>query len=95
MEISIRKVLGASFQSILFVLSKEFLFLVLASVAIATPITWIFMSDWLEGYSYRIDLGIVPFLAAGVISVLIAVSTIGTQTIKAATSNPVNGLREE
>lgn len=94
-EISIRKVLGASLQTILYVLSKEFLLLVLVSVVVAVPITWIFMSDWLDGYAYRIDLTLAPFIVAGVISVLIAISTIGSQTIKAATSNPVKGLRDE
>lgn len=94
-EISIRKVLGASLQAILLVLSKEFLVLVIASVIVGAPITWLFMSDWLDGYAYRIDLTILPFVIAGLISLIIAISTIGSQTIKAATSNPVKGLRDE
>ncbi len=94
-EISIRKVLGASLQTILLVLSKEFLVLVLVSVIVAAPITWMFMSDWLNGYAYRIDMSLIPFFMAGLISVFIALSTIGSQTFKAATSNPVKGLRDE
>ena len=94
-EISIRKVLGASVQSILMVLSREFLILVVVSVVVATPVTWFFMSDWLDNYAYRMDLGLVPFLVAGIISFLIAMGTIATQTARAALTNPVKGLREE
>ena len=94
-EISVRKVLGASLNSIVMVLSKEFLILIFVSILIAVPITWIFMSDWLDGYAYRIDLGLLPFIIAGLISIAIAVTTIGSQTFKAATSNPVKGLRDE
>jgi len=94
-EISIRKVLGASIQSILYILSKEFLLLIGLSVVLASPVAWYFMSDWLQGYAYRIDLELTPFVIAAIVSASIAVLTISLQTLKAAISNPVNGLRDE
>lgn len=94
-EISIRKVLGASVTTIINILSKEFLLLVTISVVIAVPIALYFMSDWLNNYAYRIDLNALPFILAGCMALFIALFTISLQTIKAATSNPVDALKEE
>ena len=94
-EVSIRKVLGASVQAILVVLSRDFLVLVGIAIIIGAPVSWIMMSDWLEGYAYRINLGLMPFIVAGIVSILIALGTISLQTVKAALDNPVNGLRDE
>ncbi len=94
-EISIRKVLGASVNQIVSSLSKEFILLVSIAMLLAAPIGWYFMNDWLDGYAYRVGLGITPFLIAGGIALLIAFSTISMQTFKAAFSNPANRLRED
>jgi len=94
-EISIRKVLGASVNQIVSSLSKEFILLVSIAMLLAAPIGWYFMNDWLDGYAYRVGLGITPFLIAGGIALLIAFSTISMQTFKVAFSNPANRLRED
>lgn len=94
-EISIRKVLGASVQAIVTILSREFLILVGISILIAFPIAYLFMDDWLQSYAYRMDMNIIPFAGAGLIAILIAFTTISMQTFKAATRNPVKALKDE
>jgi putative ABC transport system permease protein len=94
-EIGIRKVLGASVQSLLFVLSKEFLLLVMVAFVVAIPITWMVMHQWLQGFAYRIQIGWWIFLLAGVLSAVVALMTVGYQALKAALANPVNSLRTE
>lgn len=94
-EISIRKVLGASVNQIVSTLSKEFIILVGIAMLLAAPVGWYFMSDWLDGYAYRIGLGALPFVVAGGIALLIAFVTISMQTFKAAFSNPATRLRED
>ncbi|MCX2681746.1 ABC transporter permease [Galbibacter sp. EGI 63066] len=94
-EIGIRKVVGASVSTITLLLTKEFLKLVLIAFLIATPIAWWFTSQWLQGYVYRIDLSVLTFLLAGGIVLVIAIATISTKTIGAATQNPVKSLRTE
>jgi len=94
-EISIRKVLGAGSGSIVFLMSKEFTVLVFIAFAIATPIAYYFMHQWLQGYEYRIHLGIGIFLLALIASILVAWITIGHQAIKSAIANPTNGLKAE
>lgn len=94
-EIGIRKVLGASVGGIVTLLSREFLKLVLIAFVIAVPIGYYAMSQWLESFAYRIELDVVVFLVAGVLSVGIAWFTIGFESIKAAIANPVKSLRNE
>ena len=94
-EIGIRKVIGASVASITFLLTKDFLKLVLVAFAIATPIAWWFANGWLEGYANRMDLNWHFFTISGMIAMCIAILTIGTRTIKSALANPVNSLRSE
>jgi len=94
-EISIRKVLGASVNQIVGILSKEFIVLVVTSMLIAFPLAWYFMGDWLNSYAYRIDLNWLPFAASAIIAGVIALATIGMQTFKAAVSNPSDRLRDE
>lgn len=94
-EIGIRKVLGASAQTIIFLVSKEFLLLVAFAFLISVPVTWWGMQRWLESYAYRIQIGFNIFLIAGLAAVLIAAITISFQTIRAAWMNPVNSLRSE
>lgn len=94
-EIGIRKVLGAGVGNIVGLLSKDFLKLVLISVAIATPIAWYTMNRWLEGFAYRMELHPWIFVFAGLIALSIAVFTISFQSVKSALMNPVNSLRSE
>jgi putative ABC transport system permease protein len=94
-EIGIRKVLGASVSSIVTLLSKEFVLLVLISFVIAVPVAWYAGNQWLGTFPYRMDLSVWIFLAAGVISVVVALFTVGFQAIKAAVVNPVESLRYE
>lgn len=94
-EVGIRKVLGASISSIVHLFSKSFLQLVAISFLIATPVSWWLMSNWLEGFAYRVELSWWIFLTTGVFTVLLALLTISFQAIKTALSNPVNALRSE
>jgi len=94
-EIGIRKVLGASIPQITFLLSKEFLILVLISIAIASPIAWYVMNKWLESFTYRTDIPWWLFFVVGGISLIIALLTVDFQAIKAATENPVKAIKSE
>lgn len=94
-EIGIRKVLGASVQSIATVLSVEFVKLVLIAMVIAMPLAWIAVNKWLENYPYRITLGWSIFAGAGGLVLTIAICTVSFQAIKAAFANPVASLRRE
>jgi ABC-type antimicrobial peptide transport system permease subunit len=92
-EIGIRKTLGSSSSRIVFLLSNDFLKLVLLSNIIAWPVAYFTVNKWLENFAYKINVGIAVFILAGICSVIIAFITIFYQTVKAALSNPVNSLR--
>jgi putative ABC transport system permease protein len=94
-EIGIRKVLGASVSQVWFLLSKDFLGLVLISCLIASPIAFYFLQNWLQKYDYRIHIGPWVFVFAAFVAVVITVITISFQAIKAAIVNPVRSLRSE
>lgn len=94
-EIGIRKVVGASVLNITAMLSKNFLRPVFIATVIAFPIAWWGMHKWLEDFEFRITISWWIFAVAGILSLLIALLTVGTQAIKAATANPVNSLRTE
>jgi len=94
-EIGIRKVLGASVNNIVEMLSKDFLKLILISAIIAFPLAWWAMHSWLQDFAYRIDMPWWVFLLAGVIALFIALATVSFQAIRAALSNPVKSLRTE
>ncbi|MGB3145300.1 MAG: ABC transporter permease [Maribacter sp.] len=94
-EIGVRKVLGASIQSITTLLSIDFLKLVLISILVAVPVSWYLMSDWLEGFAYRITISWWTFVLAGLLALIIAFLTVSFQAIKAAKANPVKSLRTE
>jgi putative ABC transport system permease protein len=94
-EIGVRKVLGASVQNITFLLSRNFLKLVLLANIIAWPIAWWGVSYWLKDFAYRISIQWWIFALAGIISILIAFFTVSFQSIKAAIANPVKSLRSE
>ncbi|RKQ49298.1 putative ABC transport system permease protein [Roseivirga pacifica] len=92
-EMGIRKVLGASVQQIVMILSRKFTLLVIVAFAIAAPLTYYFMSDWLSSYAFSIKLGLGVFIIVGVGSWLIALLTVSLQSIRVAKSNPVKTLR--
>lgn len=94
-EIGIRKVLGADTGNIVFILSKDFLKLVIISAVIAFPVAWLAMHKWLEDFAYHVNIGWWVFLLAGIIAAFIAFTTISFQTIKAAMANPVKSMRTE
>lgn len=94
-EVGIRKVLGASACSIVYLFSKEFIILIAIAFAIATPLAWYYMHQWLQDYAYRIDISWWLFAAGGLAAIIIALATISFQAIKAAMANPVKSLRME
>ncbi|HEY0654928.1 MAG TPA: ABC transporter permease [Chryseosolibacter sp.] len=94
-EISIRKVLGASEQSLLILLSKDYVILIGASLLISIPITWYLMKDWLSTFEYRIDIDAGVFLLSGGISLAIALMTISYEAVKTAWSQPAKTLKYE
>ncbi|GAA0878608.1 ABC transporter permease [Algoriphagus jejuensis] len=94
-EIGIRKVLGSSVGSIVVLLSKEFTKLVLIAFVIASPLAWWAVQSWLADYEFKTEIGWAVFLGAGLFALVIALATISFQSVKAATSNPVNSLKSE
>ena len=94
-EIGVRKILGASVFSLWRLLSKDFLFLVIVSLFIATPLAYYFMHNWLQDYSYRTELSWWIFAAAGAVAIVISLLTVSFQAIKAAIANPAKSLRVE
>jgi putative ABC transport system permease protein len=94
-EIGIRKVLGASTQNLLFVLSKDFLILISIAFVIAVPMTWLAMNSWLQGFAYRTGMSWWVFAAAGALAILIALIIVGFQALKASLANPIKSLRSE
>ena len=94
-EIGVRKVIGASVFNIWTLLSKEFIGLVIVSLLIASPIAYYFMNNWIQKYTYRIDISWWIFFVAGTGALMITLLTVSFQAIKAAIANPVKSLRTE
>jgi ABC-type antimicrobial peptide transport system permease subunit len=94
-EVGIRKVHGASAASIVYLFSKEFIMLIAIAFAIAVPVAWYYMHNWLEDYAYRINISWWLFAAGGFVTIVIALATISFRAINAALANPVNSLRSE
>lgn len=94
-EIGVRKVLGASIPGIIMLLSRDFVKLVLIALAIAIPLTWFLVKQWLASYVYKIDLSIWVFMLVGLGALLIALATVSFHSIRAALVNPVKSLRSE
>ena len=94
-EIGVRKVLGASVSQIVVLLSREFGRLVLFALFLASPIAYYAVSKWLQGFAYRTEIGLAPFLLVGLTVLAVAIFTVSSQAIKAALANPVESLRYE
>jgi len=95
-EIGIRKVMGATFGNILLLLYREFIYLILIAFAIAIPVAWWQLSNWLDSsFVYHISVSIVTIILAGFLAMLISMLTISFHTLKAGMSNPVNAIKYE
>lgn len=94
-EIGIRKVLGATVSGIMVMLCKEIVLLILIALLIASPLAWYFMHGWLQGFAYRTALSGWMFVIAGVVTIGLALLTVGFQAMRAAMANPVKSLRNE
>ena len=94
-EIGIRKVLGAKASKIVILLTKDFSRWVLLANLVAWPAAYGLTEKWLQGFAYRIRLGVGPFLLASGSTLLVALLTISYQSIKAATANPIEAIRHE
>jgi putative ABC transport system permease protein len=94
-EISIRKVMGATEQSLLVLLSKDYVLLIAVSLMLSVPITWYLMDNWLQSFQYRVSVGWQVFAAAGGLSLVIALLTISYQAIKTAWTRPAETLKYE
>jgi putative ABC transport system permease protein len=94
-EIGVRKVLGASIPGIVILLSKEFARWVLIANVVAWPLAYYVMNNWLKNFAYRTDMSVWIFIASGALALIIALLTVSSHAIKAATANPVESLRYE
>ncbi len=94
-EVGIRKVLGASVANIIYLFSKEFTILILIAFVVAVPVSYYIMSNWLNNFVFRINIGVTVFLLAIVSTILIAWVTVGYKAVRAAMANPVKSLRSE
>lgn len=94
-EISIRKAMGASTRKIIHLLSVEYLYLVLISFFIAVLLSYIIISWWLKNFAYKTSIGILNFLIGGTIALLVALLSVGYQSFRAASRNPVDSLKYE
>jgi putative ABC transport system permease protein len=94
-EIGVRKILGASVLNITNLLSRDFIKLVIISILIATPLAWYAMNQWLENYTYRIQISWTIFLLSGSIAILIALATVSFQSVRAALTSPARSLKTQ
>jgi putative ABC transport system permease protein len=94
-EIGIRKVLGASVPEVIGLLSAQFAKWVLIANVVAWPLAYYIMDNWLQNFAYRTDMSIWIFVGSGILALVIALATVSTHAIKAATANPIESLRYE
>jgi putative ABC transport system permease protein len=94
-SVAIRKVLGASVASILVMMSRDFLKLVLIGMLIAAPLAWYAMDQWLQGFAYNAGFAWIVFVYAAAVGIAVAMLTVSYHSLRAATTNPVNSLKEQ
>lgn len=94
-EIGVRKVLGASIPSILWMFAREFSFLIAVAFIVAAPLAWYFMDQWLQGFAYRVDVSPLSFMTAVIATLVVSTATVSYHSLKSAFSNPVKSLRTE
>ena len=94
-EIGVRKVLGATITDILKIFSRELMMLLLIAFIVAAPIGFLSMNNWLSNFEYSIEIGFELFLLAAGLSLVIALSTMGYRSVKAACANPSESLKDE
>jgi putative ABC transport system permease protein len=87
--------MGASVEGIVLLLTRDFAMLVIVAFVIAAPIAYLLANQWLEDFAYRIDVEPLVFIIAGLVSLVIAISTVSYHTIRAAMSDPIRSLRYE
>jgi putative ABC transport system permease protein len=94
-EIGVRKVMGASVESIVIMFSKEYVKLIIIGFALSAPLAWLAMNAFLDQFAYKIELGLEIFLVGFFATLTIAMLTVGYKSVKAAIVNPVKSLRYE
>jgi ABC-type antimicrobial peptide transport system permease subunit len=94
-EIGIRKIMGSSVTRVVLLLSYEFLYLVLIAAVIGFPLSYLYLSNWLKDFPYRIDIGAGVFVIVGFAALIISLITVSSQSYRAAVINPANAIRRE
>lgn len=94
-EIAIRKVLGASIDGIVRLLTTEYIWLILAALAVSIPLTWYFIDMWMENFAYRPEISWWYFACGGVVTLVLALLTIGANVVRAALTNPAQSIKSE
>ena len=94
-EIGVRKVLGASVQGLVMMLSRDFTLLIIIAFAIAAPIAYYYTGQWLDKFAYRIDVDATVFVIAGIGALLVATLTVGVKSAQAAVASPADSLKDE
>ena len=94
-EISIRKVVGANTQTLVYLISREFILLVIISIVIGMPIAYFFMEQWLQNFAFAMEIRWISFVLVSVLALLITFGTVSFHTLRAARANPVDALKEE
>lgn len=94
-EIGIRKVLGATVSQITFMLSKEFLIMVLIAFGIAIPLAYFMMKEWLDTFAYKTEISVGLFALVMTASLVLTILTVGSKAVRAAIANPVDSLKDE
>ena len=94
-EISIRKVVGANTQTLVYLISREFVLLVAISIVIGLPVAYYFIKYWLQNFAFAMDISWLSFVLVSLLALLITFGTVSYHTIRAAFANPVDALKEE
>lgn len=94
-EIGIRKTFGASVNSIVLMLFREFAYLVIIAFIIAVPVSYFAIDNWLQNFAYSVKIGWLPFAIGGILAFVIAILTVSYHSVRAATSNPVDAIKWE